>query len=104
MIEVTADQVRKNIDGDLVAIKAALETINASVPLLIGDDGERATLLASSDALSRQVEALPDRVAACSPFIDEAHVYICAMREVKALVASLDILQKRFLDCSAGSA
>jgi hypothetical protein len=41
MIEVTADQVRKNIDGDLVAIKAALETIDASVPLLVGDDGER---------------------------------------------------------------
>ena len=96
MIEVTADQVRKNIDGDLVAIKAALETINASVPLLVADDGERATLLAASDALSRQIEALPDRVAACSPFTDEAHVYICAMREVKALVASLDILQKSF--------
>ena len=96
MIEVTADQVRKKIDGDLAAIRAALETINASVPLLDGDDGERATLLGASDALSRQVEALPDRVAACSPFIDEAHVYICAMREVKALVASLDILQKSF--------
>jgi hypothetical protein len=95
MIEVTADEVRKKIDGDLAAIKAALETINASVPLLDGHDGEHATLLGAS-ALSRQVQALPDRVAACSPFIDEAHVYLCAMREVKALVASLDILQKSF--------
>jgi hypothetical protein len=62
MIEVTADQVRKNIGGDLAAIKAALETINASVPLPL--------LLAVPVALPKTEAVTPQAGRNSSAYVD----------------------------------
>ena len=91
MITVTADDVRESIKDDLAAIRESIEYIDGMLHRVIEVDDLRVARMRETDKrLLRQLDELPAKIAAHSPFVDRADILACASDEVMNIVGQID--------------